>query len=36
VPVICFSYLTFFAWKVSQVLKKQGIDVSQIEAEAVH
>jgi FHS family L-fucose permease-like MFS transporter len=36
VPVICFSYLTFFAWKVSQVLKKQGIDVSQIEAEAAH
>lgn len=26
IPVICFSYLAFFGWKVKQVLKRQGID----------
>ncbi len=36
VPVICFLYLAYFAWKVSSVLKNQGIDVSKIEAEAAH
>lgn len=36
VPVICFAYLAYFAWKVSSVLNKQGIDVSKIEAEAAH
>lgn len=36
IPVVCFAYLAFFAWKVSQVLNKQGIDVNKIEAEAVH
>ncbi|HUH33237.1 MAG TPA: hypothetical protein VLZ28_04740 [Daejeonella sp.] len=36
VPVVCFAYLVFFAWKVSQVLNKQGIDVNKIEAEAAH
>lgn len=34
IPVLCFSYLLFFAWKVSKELKKQGFDVSKIEAEA--
>lgn len=36
VPVICFAYLLFFAWKVSKELKKQGFDVDKIEAEGVH
>jgi MFS transporter, FHS family, L-fucose permease len=36
VPVICFSYLLFFAWKVSSALKKQGFDVNKIEAEGGH
>lgn len=36
VPVICFGYLLFFAWKVSQELKKQGFDVNRIEAEGGH
>ncbi|WP_443946225.1 MFS transporter [Pedobacter sp. AW1-32] len=36
VPVIGFAYLIFFAWKVSGELKKQGIDVENIEAEGGH
>ncbi|MCY1555497.1 L-fucose-proton symporter [compost metagenome] len=36
VPVIGFAYLIFFAWKVSRVLKNQGIDVERIEAESAH
>lgn len=36
VPVICFAYLLFFAWKVSKELKKQGFDVSKIETEGGH
>jgi FHS family L-fucose permease-like MFS transporter len=36
VPVIGFAYLIFFAWKVSAVLKKQGINVEEIEAEGGH
>nr|WP_294897565.1 MFS transporter [uncultured Pedobacter sp.] len=36
IPVICFSYLLFFAWKVSQELKKQGIDVNKIQTEGGH
>ncbi|MEO8795851.1 MAG: MFS transporter, partial [Daejeonella sp.] len=36
VPVICFLYLAYFAWKVSSVLKNQGVDVNKIEAEAAH
>lgn len=36
VPVICFVYLAYFAIKVSSELKKQGIDVSKLDAEAVH
>jgi FHS family L-fucose permease-like MFS transporter len=26
IPVLCFAYLAFFAWKVSGILKSQGID----------
>ncbi len=36
IPVICFGYLLFFAWKVSSELKKQGIDVNTIETEGSH
>ncbi len=36
IPVICFGYLLFFAWKVSGALKNQGIDVNKIEAEGGH
>nr|WP_294899192.1 MFS transporter [uncultured Pedobacter sp.] len=36
VPVICFAYLWFFAWKVSEELKKQGFDVNKIAAEGAH
>nr|WP_294899145.1 MFS transporter [uncultured Pedobacter sp.] len=36
IPVICFAYLLFFAWKVSIALKKQGFDVNKIEAEGGH
>lgn len=36
VPVICFVYLVYFALKVSSELKKQGIDVSQLDVEASH
>jgi FHS family L-fucose permease-like MFS transporter len=36
IPVIGFAYLIFFAWKVSAVLKKQGINVEEIEAEGGH
>jgi FHS family L-fucose permease-like MFS transporter len=36
VPVICFAYLAFFAWKAGAVLKKQGIDIDNIEAGAGH
>ncbi|HTJ51649.1 MAG TPA: hypothetical protein VL443_19450, partial [Cyclobacteriaceae bacterium] len=35
-PVLCFGYLAFFAWKVSGVLKKQGIDIEHISAEGGH
>lgn len=33
IPVVCFIYLTFFAWKVSGVLKAQGFDLDNLEAE---
>lgn len=33
-PVLCFSYLAFFAWRVSGILRKQGIDVDSIETAA--
>ncbi|PYF72546.1 MFS transporter [Pedobacter nutrimenti] len=36
VPALGFAYLIFFAWKVSGELKKQGINVEQIEAEGGH
>ena len=26
VPVFCFAFLAFYAWKVGRILKKQGID----------
>ncbi len=26
IPVLCFAYLTFYGWKVKQVLVRQGID----------
>ena len=26
VGVLCFAYLAFYAWKVSGILKSQGID----------
>lgn len=32
IPVICFAYLTFFAVKTKEILKKQNIDVDKIEA----
>ncbi len=35
-PVVCFAYLTFFAWKVSRILKSQGIDIDNISAEGGH
>lgn len=36
VPVLCFSYLAFFAWKAGFELKKQGIDVDNLEAGGGH
>lgn len=36
VPVIGFAYLVFFAWRVSAVLRNQGINVEKIEAEGGH
>lgn len=33
IPVLCFGYLTFFAFAVKNILKKQGIDVDTIEAD---
>ncbi|MBE7175090.1 MAG: MFS transporter [Mucilaginibacter polytrichastri] len=36
IPVVCFAYLAFFAWKVGGVLKKQGIDTENIEAAGGH
>jgi len=35
-PVLCFAYLAFFAWKVSNVLKAQGIDIEHISTEGGH
>ncbi len=31
IPVICFAYLAFFAWRVSGTLRKQGIDFENTE-----
>ena len=36
ITVVCFGYLTLFAFMVKGILKKQGIDVDTIEAEASH
>ena len=36
VPVFCFAYMIFFAWKVSAILKKQGIDINNVAAEGGH
>jgi FHS family L-fucose permease-like MFS transporter len=36
IPVFCFAYLAFFAWKVSAALKNQGINVDRVEAEGGH
>jgi FHS family L-fucose permease-like MFS transporter len=36
VPVFCFSYLAFFAWKAGVELKKQGINVDNLEAGGGH
>ncbi|MDP9079072.1 MAG: MFS transporter [Bacteroidota bacterium] len=36
VPVIGFAYLAFFAWKAGSVLKKQGIDIDNMEASGGH
>lgn len=36
VPVICFCYLTFFAFAVKSVLRKQNIDVDTIDLGASH
>ncbi|MGV3685190.1 MAG: MFS transporter [Daejeonella sp.] len=36
IPVICFAYLVYFAFRVSAELKIQGIDVSKLDVEATH
>jgi FHS family L-fucose permease-like MFS transporter len=36
VPVIGFSYLAFFAWKAGSILRKQGIDIDNMEASGGH
>jgi len=36
VAVVGFAYLIFFAWRVSSILKSQGIDVENIAAEGGH
>ena len=36
IAVVCFVYLTLFAFLVKGILKKQGIDVDTIETEASH
>lgn len=36
IPVICFAYLLFFAIVVKSILKKQNIDVDEIEADGTH
>jgi FHS family L-fucose permease-like MFS transporter len=35
IPVFCFAYLAFFGWKVTKILKAQGIDVDATEV-SVH
>jgi FHS family L-fucose permease-like MFS transporter len=34
VGVACFAYLAFYAWKVSKILKSQGIDFDKSAAQS--
>ena len=36
IPVLCFAYLTFYAFRVKSVLKSQGIDFSALEGGGGH
>jgi len=36
IPVVCFAYLAFFAWKVKAELQKQGISLEEAELKAGH
>jgi MFS transporter, FHS family, L-fucose permease len=36
IPVLCFAYLVFYAWRVKQVLHNQGIDFDKTEASGGH
>ena len=36
IPVICFTYLAFYAFRVKSVLKSQGIDFSALESGGGH
>ena len=36
VGVACFAYLAFYAWKVSSILKSQGIDYDKAETSSSH
>ena len=36
IPVLCFAYLAFFAWKVTGILKAQGINFEDIKSEGGH
>jgi len=36
VPVLGFAYLTYFAWKVSRELLKQGFDLDHVQATGGH
>lgn len=36
VPLLGFAYLTFYGWKVKQVLQKQGIDYDSATSNSGH
>ena len=36
VGVVCFAYLAFYALRASSLLRKQGIDLDQLAAQARH
>lgn len=36
IPILCFAYLTFYAFRVKSVLKSQGIDFSALEGGGGH
>mgnify|MGYP006156838705 FL=1 len=36
VGVLCFAYLAFYAWKVTSILKNQGIDIDKLGTEGSH